>query len=299
MRPSAPTRSSVDTPAAVRRPCRRRVLGRILSAAIVTAVSLSAVTAGAESPVWELVVCADPSARPTSHRDETGYDNRVAKVLADELGARLTFHWIPQERTLMSDALRTGVCDAVVGVAEGTGWVLTTLIYYRGPCVFVYRTNEDYGVFTFDDPILRDLRIGIQPVDSPPNHALMTRGLGGNIIIETRYLLGAGREDPLETIVAAVAEGDIDVAVMWGPAAGFYAGRQSVELTVTPTPPFEPPLIQMYINIAIGVRFGDEGLRDLLDIAIVNRRDEIQMIFAEARIPTMPLVPPILTLDSR
>jgi mxaJ protein len=246
---------------------------------------------------WEVVVCADPSVPPFSERNETGFENRIAYILGEELGATVVFDWVPLDRTLTVQALRSGECDMVVGVPDGAAGMLTTLTYYRSPYVFVYRTDEPYDVTTFDDPILSELRIGVQPADGPHYHALLTRDLGDNITMEVRNAITAGIDDPLEPIITAVADGEIDVAVLWGPAAGYYAHRQSVPLTVTPVPPFEPPLVQMYLNMTVGVRIGDEALRDLIDIAIVNSWDDIQAVLAEYDIPTMPLTPPVLTIE--
>jgi quinoprotein dehydrogenase-associated probable ABC transporter substrate-binding protein len=269
----------------------------VAGALLATAFGPAAGPATAQTTDWDLAVCADPNALPFSHQDETGFENRIAAILADELGAALVFHWVPQVRTLMNDALREGSCDLIVGVAEGAGPTLPTLTYYRAPYVFVYRSNEDYELATFDDAILHDLRIGVHPIESPAHQALLGRGLAPNIVMQAQVGLG-GDNNPLAPIIAAVAAGEIDVAVAWGPPAGYYATQQDVALTVSPTPPFEPPLIQMYLNMVAGVRLGDEALRDLIDIAIVNRWDDIQAILAETGIPTMPLAPPILTIEA-
>ncbi len=252
---------------------------------------------GAKAQEWELVACADPSVPPFSQRDEAGFDNRIAKILGDELGATVRFEWVALDRTLTVQALRSGECDMVVGVADGAAGMLTTITYYRSPYVFVYRTAEPYDVSTFDDAILRELRIGVQPADGPHYLALLGRGLRDNITLEVRDAIAGGGDDPLAPAVAAVAEGTIDVAVLWGPAAGYYAARQSVPLTVTPVPLFEPPLVQMYVNMTVGVRIGDETLRDLLDVAIVKGWDEIQAVLAEYDIPMLPLAPPVLTIE--
>lgn len=274
----------------------RRIGPTLLSLSL--AVCFGAVYAGAaDAQDWELVACADPSVPPFSTRTEDGLDNRIARILGDELGATVRFEWVALDRTLTIQALRSGECDMVVGVPDGAEGMLTTLTYYRSPYVFVYRTAEPYEVATFDDPILHDLRIGVQPADGPHYLALLGRGLGDNIELEVRNALLGGGDDPLQPIITAVADGTIDVAVLWGPAAGYYAARQSVPLTVNPVPPFEPPLVQMYVNMTVGVRIGDETLRDLLDVAIIEGWDDIQAVLMEFDIPTMPLVPPVLTIE--
>lgn len=257
--------------------------------------ALGAATA-APAQAWELRVCADPNALPFSHRDESGFENRIAEILADDLGATLTYEWYPQITAMISERLRTGHCDLIISTAGSQDTVLGTISYYRAPFVFVYRADEGYDIRTFDDPVLADLKIGVQPAEGPTHRALMNRGLGGNVLIEFAFL-GGDDEDPLEPAIAAVAEGVLDVAIVWGPAAGYYADQQDVEMVVQPVPPFEPPFIPMYINIGIGTRLGDESLRDLLDIALVNRWDEIIAVLDDYDIPTMPLPRPTLTLE--
>ena len=269
--------------------------GLIAASVVAIALLLGSTQAGA----WELTVCADSSSPPFSSRDETGFENRIAQILADELGGTVSYVWVPENRVLIYMFLREGDCDVVMGVPDGTGTVLATVAYYRSPYVFVQRSGEAYTIQTFDDAELLDLRIGVFPSDSPAHHALLRRGLADNIILETLDLVG-GEADPVDVVLAAVADGTIDIAVLWGPAGGYQAARQSVELTVTAVPPFEPPFIPMFINMVAGVRLGDEFLRDRLDVAIVNRWDDIQTVLDDMGIPRMDLVPPVLTLgDSR
>jgi mxaJ protein len=253
----------------------------------------AAVAAATPASAWEMRVCADFNRLPLSNEAGEGYENRIAAIIADELGATLVFeHW-PARDVLVTNALRPGDCDVIIGAGDD-GTTLNTLAYYRSPFVFVYRADEDYDIFTFDDPILRELRLGVQPTFGPTHQALMRRDLG-EAIEEFNYVGGA--EHPLAPAIEAVANNEIDVAIVWGPAAGYYAARQDVALVVQPVPPFDPPFTPMYVNISIGVRLGDESLRDAIDIALTNRWDDIYAVLEEYNIPTMPLPQPTLTIE--
>jgi quinoprotein dehydrogenase-associated probable ABC transporter substrate-binding protein len=274
--------------------CLRRGVSLALSGLLT--VGALAVTAPA-AYAWELKVCADPSIPPFSKTDLSGFENRIAAVIAEELGATLTFLWYPQGEELMINRFRVGQCDVIIGVPDGNPGMLTTFSYYRSPFVFVYRASAPYDIATFDDPILRELRIGVQPQGGPTHQALLTRGLSANIVQQYPNTYGAN-PDPLTDPIAAVVNGDVDVVVMWGGGAGYIAAQQDVALEVVPVPPFEPPFIPMYINIAMGVRIGDESLRDLLDIALARRWDEIYAILNEYHVPLMELSKPLLTLEA-
>jgi mxaJ protein len=275
---------------------RARKTARVKLAALAgLSLALASFAGTAPAQAWEMRVCADFNRMPFSNRDQEGFENRIAEILADEMGATLVFEWWPQRDVMVNNALRPGDCDVVIGAAEGQAGLLTTLAYYRSPFVFVYRADAGYDITTFDDPVLQDLRLGVSPYLGPTQEAFMRHGLGDNI--DGEYDYAAGTEAPLAPPVEAVANGDVDVVAMWGPAAGYYAAQQDVPLVVQPVPTFEPPFIPMFVNISVGVRQGDDELRDLLNVAITNRWDDINAVLAEYNVPTMPLPKPITTLE--
>ncbi len=264
---------------------------RRLAAASALAIVVAG-SGGQSASAWEMSVCADPGLLPFSSIDETGFDNRIAKLLAEAVDATVEFVWTAQSPDMISLFLRVGKCDVIVGVQDGQEGLLTTLAYYRSPIVFIQRAGRPYNVSMFDDPALRELRIGIQHAGSPAYEALLNRGMRGNI---TRIY-----EYQLTHIIDDIAKGEIDVGLAWGPTAGYFAALQTPPLLVSPvTPEFEPPFRPMFINIAVGVRIGDESLRDLLDIAIAKQWDAIIAILEEYHAPTMPLQRPMVSEGGR
>lgn len=277
---------------------KRRGLARGLTTLACALALIGGAAGHAQNGDWEMRVCADPDGMPFSNRDLEGYENRVAAVLAEELGARLTYDWFTQGPDMINFHLREGECDLIVGIPDGYEDLLTTVAYYRSPYVFLYRADAEHKVTTLDDPALPDLRIGVQAVGIPPHQALINRGLGHTVV---RRFAGPGLTNAaasFEQVVDALAEGEIDLGIAWGPVAGYVAGRSDVELEVTPvTPEFEPPFLSMVFAMAIGVRPGDESLRDRLDVALVTRWREIQSILGEYGVPTSPLPTPTLPPD--
>lgn len=251
----------------------------------------------ATSQAWEMRVCADPSATPFSNIDRPGFENRIAAVLADELKADLTFFWA-RSHGGMGNWFREAECDMVLGVQDGQDNMIYTLSYYRSPFVFIYRADSGLHIDSFDDPVLANLQLAIQPIGGPTHEALLKRGLSHAITMQLE-----GRsftdEDPFATAVQAVANNEVDVVVAWGPAPGYYAALDP-SIVVTPIANlFDPPFIPMFINIAIGVRMGDESLRDRLNIAMADRWAEIQSIMEEYNIPILPLPVPTSTIGVR
>jgi mxaJ protein len=86
--------------------------------------------------------------------------------------------------------------------------------------------------------------------------------------------------------VAAVAQGEVDIAVVWGPLAGYFARRQSVPLKLQPvTPQIEPPFLPMVFDISMGVRRADSLFHRKLNELLVSRRREIDAILDEYGVP--------------
>ncbi|MDX2006854.1 MAG: quinoprotein dehydrogenase-associated putative ABC transporter substrate-binding protein [Meiothermus sp.] len=241
---------------------------------------------------WEMRVCADPDNLPNSHRTLQGFDNRILALLAQDLKAKLTYVWWPQGPSIIKDQLRQGNCDVVVGVGESYRGVLSTLAYYQSTYVFVYRADSPYKIVSVDDEVLKTLRIAIETPGTPPFASLVNRGLSqGAMILEPIDPNNTSSSPMLE----AVSANKVDVAILWGPVAAYFAKRQPVKMTITPvSPEFEPPALSMVYAITLGVRVGDEAFKDRLNRAITRRWDQIQAILKEFGVPQIPLPKPVL-----
>jgi mxaJ protein len=242
-----------------------------------------------------LRVCADPNNMPFSERDGGGFENAIAELLAKELHATVHYTWWAQRRGFVRNTLNAGSCDVIVGVPSGFDPVLTTKPYYRSAYAFVARQTpgQERPIQSFDDPRLRDLRIGVQLVgddyaNTPPAAALARRGIVRNVRGYTVY--GDYREPaPPARIVHAVARGEVDVAVVWGPLAGYFARRERPPLEVVPvSPQVDAPGLPLAFDIAMGVRRADRALRDTLDRILARRRQSVDSILDAYGIPRVP-----------
>jgi len=241
----------------------------------------------------ELRVCADPNNLPFSNERGEGFENKIAELIADELGVTLSYTWWAQRRGFIRNTLNTGSCDLVTGTTNGIEMLRTTLPYYRSGYTFVTR-QDGPKVSSLDDPILHNLRIGIQLVgedgaNPPPSEALARRGIVDNV---RGYLVyGDYREqNPAAAIMDAVAKGEIDVAIVWGPVAGYFAGRESVPLKVAlVTPQNDDPRVPMVFDINMGVRRDDPTLRDEINAALSKLRPKIDAVLANYGVPRADL----------
>ena len=253
-----------------------------MKAAFVLPLLLLATTAGAR----QLRVCADPNNLPYSNDRGEGFENRIVALLAEDLGTDVRYTWWAQRRGFLRNTLLANECDVVAGVASSMGMLGTTDPYYRSSYVFVSRADRHLGVRSLDDPRLKRWTIGVQLVgddgaNTPPAHALARRGMAQNVRGYTVYGDYAGTA-PQSPVIEAVAQGDVDVAIVWGPTAGYFAAKQPVPLTLTPvTPWLDGPLWPMVFDTSMGVRKEDRALRRELNAALQRHASEIAAILDE------------------
>jgi quinoprotein dehydrogenase-associated probable ABC transporter substrate-binding protein len=259
-------------------------LARLLPLVVLAASGL----AHAAGP-HELRVCGDPDNLPYSSRDESGFENRIARLVADDMGAKLTWFWQEQGRGFVRKTMGAGQCDLFIGVPAGYERVLTTRPYYRSTYVAVTRRGAR-PFAGFDPADLRQRRIGVQLigddlVTSPPGYALTRAGAIENV----RGFTIMGDGPAAQRMVDAVTSGDIDIALVWGPQAGWFAHRARVPLVVTTTSAPAGLPVPFEYSIAMGVRKGDSALRDKLDEILQRRHADIDAILASYFVPTVAM----------
>lgn len=261
----------------------RRALA-VLAAALASAAALAAEPSGLPQA---LRVCADPDNLPYSHEDGGGFENRIAQLLAADLKLPLRYEWLPDRRGFVRKTLGARLCDVIIGVPVGFERTATTIPYYRSSYVLVERDAATAAIRSFDDPRLARMRIGVQLIGndlaaSPPGYALARHGHTSNVL---GYPV-PGEEPAAARAVSAIARGELDGAVLWGPQAGFFASRSPVPMRVTVVPP--PPdlaALPFEYSIAMGVRRGDPQLRELLDDFIRRRQGDLDRILADYGVP--------------
>jgi mxaJ protein len=239
----------------------------------------------------ELRVCGDPSNMPFSNEKREGIENKIAEVVAKELGWKLSYTWWPHQRGLVKRVLNTGRCDVLIGIPKGYDLVLWTRPYYRTGYVIAYRKDRLPGVRSMDDPILRRVKVGVQ-INTPPHEALGRRRIVGDNVVGYQLMFDSNfhPEDYPGKMVEDLIAGRIDVALVWGPIAGYFQKKRGARfLKLVPIDDKGDAGSRFAFDIAMGVRKADKELRARLDEALVRRHDEIAKILEEYGVPTLPL----------
>lgn len=260
---------------------------KLNAALVVLGLTLGAITAARAT---ELRVCADPNNLPFSNEKGEGFENKIVALIAKDMNAKLTYTWWAQRRGYVRNTLKSGLCDLWPGVASAVDMLATSRPYYRSSYVFVTRADRHLKITSFDDPQLHILKIGVQMVgndamNTPPTHALARRGIINNV---RGYMLYGDyqKPNPPAAIIDAVANGDVDVAVVWGPLAGFFARKAANPLTLTPvTPPVDGAQWPMQFDISMGMLRHRSDFKEKIDEILEREKPQIDAILAAYHVP--------------
>ncbi len=264
----------------------RRVV--VLSGFVVAMMLLPFAGQALGNHITQLKVCGDPDNLPFSNKKSEGFENKIAEVIAKELGTELTYFWWPHQRGLVRRALRPGLCDVMISIPQGWDQVLWTKPYYRSAYVLIYPKNRGLQIKSLDDPILKRLKIGVY-INTPPAEALASRDIRTNVV---GYSLFDGStnersEKPIQDLIG----GKIDILVDWGPMAGHVVkqlnGSSPLEVVLLQG---GEPGIPFTFEFSMGVKEGNTALKAELEEAISKRHAEIRKILEDYGVPLLPLL---------
>jgi mxaJ protein len=264
----------------------KQALARPLAVVLVLLCALSG--RAPADPAKELRVCGDPNNLPFSNQKLEGIENKLADVIAKDLGMTVAYTWWPHQRGLVKRVLNTGRCDIMLGIPKGYDPVLWTKPYYRTGYVLAYRKDRGLKVRSLDDPSLKTLKIGVQ-VNTPPHDALGQRGIADNVVgYQLMFDSNFHAEDYPGKLVEDLIAGTVDVALVWGPIAGYFVKKKAAPLEVVLLEDRPESGNRFAFDISMGVRKGNTALKGKLEEALARRHDEIEHILADFGVPLLP-----------
>ena len=242
-----------------------------------------------------LRVCQDPNNLPFSNLRGEGIENRIAELFGKALGLPVTYYSFPQRLAFIRNTLRFKLpgedypCDIVIGVPAGYDQVSVTKPYYRSTYALVFAKGKGLDeVKSADDFLkldaakLKALRIGIY--DRSPasewlsKHQLVDQG------VPYAIMNADPQQYPGEIIEKDLAAGKLDVAIVWGPIAGYFAQRVKTP-TLMVVPLRSEPGVKFDFQMAMGVRYGEREWKQQIEGLIESKRPEILAILKEYGVP--------------
>jgi quinoprotein dehydrogenase-associated probable ABC transporter substrate-binding protein len=272
---------------------KRLALAAFCLVAVTALASVKSFGQGLERPqsTLELIdpkvfsVCADPHNMPFSTDKGEGFENKLAELFANKLGKGIAYAWYPQATGFVRNTLAAHRCDVIMGAPQGDDMVQVTNPYYRTAYALVFKQGRGLeGVDTLEDTRLKGKRIGIV-AGTPPGNNMATNGLMANakpypLVVDTRV------DSSAEAMMRDLEAGDIDVGVLWGPMAGYYARQARSPMTVVPLVK-ETTGPRLAYRIAMGVRFADQDWKRLLNRMITENQPAINKLLLSYGVPLL------------
>jgi quinoprotein dehydrogenase-associated probable ABC transporter substrate-binding protein len=232
-----------------------------------------------------LRVCSDPANMPFSNTAGEGFENKIAELIAQELGVPVSYTWYPQATGFVRRTLREGRCDIIIGYAQGDELVQNTNHYYRSAWAIVYKKGSGLdGLINLDDERLKGKKIGVI-AGAPPADVLAENGLIGSarpyaLVVDRRF------DSPSEQMVKHIESGELDAGILWGPIGGYYAKKSSAPMVVTPLVKETKGPRSAY-RITLGVRPQDQDWKRELNRLLAKNQARINAILLEYGVPLL------------
>ncbi len=236
----------------------------------------------------EFKVCADPENMPYSNMKQEGFEDKIAALLAKDLGKKLSFTYAYNRQGFMRNTINANRCDVIMSTTSDNDALRTSKPYFRSGYVFVYKKDSGYDIKNWDSPDLRKGVIGIIG-ESPMSRPLADHDLMGNA---RPYRMQRDLNLPPSFLIDDLVKGDIDVAVVWGPIGGYYAKQAKIPLVVVPIPEYENTNIhgKTYWNMSVATRKKDKERMKVIQASLDKNKDAIEKILADYGIPLVPIV---------
>lgn len=254
---------------------------------LISILSTSVLSAGANRQALttsHLRVCADPNNLPFSNKAEEGLENHIVQLLADELGREVRYTWFPQSVGFVRNTLRLRQCDLISGITTTSEKVQNTNPYYHSAYAIVHKASLQPAIESISDPRLANLKLGVV-AGTPPADILSGKGLLSNLkpyhlVADTR------RNSPAKDAVLDIASGETDVAFIWGPIAGYFAGQSEESLVVTPLLQ-EDSRVRMNYRVSMAVRFNETDWKHTVNAALAKIKPDIDKVLMEYGVPLL------------
>ena len=274
---------------AMRRACNQ-LMSKLALVCVAMAALLALPAAARQASLGELVdhgalrVCADPNNLPFSNQKGEGFENEIAELLAERLGVPVRYTWHPQTMGFVRNTLQAYLCDIVIGVASTGELVQNSNPYYRSTYVLAYRTADGERFADLASSAMKDATIGViagtPPADLLVEHGLLKQTRPYHLLVDTRFY------NPGRDMIADLAAGEIDVALIWGPIAGYWASKQSEPITLVRLRSDRPGR-RLDFRISMGIRHNEPNWKQEINDLIRELQPEITAILERYGVPLL------------
>lgn len=247
-------------------------------------------------------VCADPLNPPYSHKNGSGFENKIAELFAKQLGQKLEYTWFPQRIGFVNNTLKAEVdnkegvykCDVIMGVPAGFDLTATTIPYYHSSYVMLIHKGRGW------DDVKDVSQLANLPLEKQESLriAMFDRGPGTTWLqyvgllaqgIPYQTMSGDSENNTAMQINKDIKAKKIDMVILWGPLAGYVVAQSPKNTYTQLVMPSDLPGMKFDFSMAMGVRMPDKERKAQLNGLIEKNRTQIEAILAKYNMPLLPI----------
>jgi len=245
-------------------------------------------------------VCADPLHPPYSSKSLDGFENKIAALFAKQLNQELEYYWFPQRIGFIRNTLKSQIdnteqykCDVVMGLPVGFDFAKTTKPYYHSTYALIIAQGRGWDDISKPSqlsnlPLQREESLKIAMFDRGPGTTWLQKNGLLDQGIPYQTMTGDDKNNIAMQIEKDLKAGKIDMVILWGPMAG-YVTSQSPEETYRIIPMISTPGMKFDFSMAMGIRYGDNKRKEMLDSLIDSNKEKIHSIIAKYNVPLLPI----------
>ena len=236
-----------------------------------------------------LRVCADPNNLPYSNQKLEGYENKIANLFAKKLGdIPVLYSWYPMTSGFVRRTLDAKTCDIIITFPAIHELVQNSNPFYSSSYVMMTLEEKNINIKSLSDPIIKekDYKIGIIHATPPTSHVAKNK-----LFEQAKFYLQAAdprKQKPWKEITDDLVSGKLDIAILWGPYAGYETKLAKKKIKLVPlTKEEKVGRGTMVYRFTMGIRRNEPEWGKTINNLIKDNQSEINEILREYNIPLL------------
>ena len=236
-----------------------------------------------------LRVCADPNNLPYSNQELEGYENKIADLFAKKLGnIPVTYSWYPMTSGFVRRTLDAKTCDLIITFPAIHEFVQNSNPFFSSSYVMMTLEEKNINIKSLSDPIIKEknYKIGIIHATPPTSHVAKNK-----LFEQVKFYLQAAdprKQKPWTDITNDLVNGELDIAILWGPYAGYEAKLAKKKIKLVPlTKEEKVGRGTMVYRFTMGIRRNEPEWGKTINNLIKDNQSEINEILREYNIPLL------------
>ena len=244
---------------------------------------------GEYSVKTSLRICADPNNLPYSAQNNQGYENKIADLFAKKLGnIPVTYSWYPMTSGFVRRTLNAKTCDLIVTFPAVHEFVQNSNPFYNSSYVFMSLEERNINIKTLSDPEIKEKKYKIGIIHATPPTSYVAKY---KLFEQAKFYRQAAdprKQKPWTDITNDLVNGKIDIAILWGPLAGYEAKKAKKPITIVPLTKEETVSRgKLVYRFTMGIRRNEPEWEKTINNLIKDNQEEINKILNGYGIPLL------------